>query len=274
MRTLFLESVVAVVLVALATPVAAQQATAEIRGRVVDQNGGVLPGVVIVLTNEDTGLFRETSSGADGSYFASQLAPGHYRVIGKLVGFRTLQRPGLVLQAGTTLTINLTLQLGSLKETLTVTSATPLIDLASTEVGGHIGTADLTGFPAMNRSCFAAVSLLPGIQFTPTNQMGNDTIVASGQASQNNNISVDGGYNTDDSVGGAFGGQVRTPLEAVQEFHVVTSMSDAEYGRAGGAGSAPVSVAAPLVAHLGLARPFSAWTLGRHRTLERITGLE
>ena len=93
----------------LATPVAAQQATAEIRGRVVDQNGGVLPGVVIVLTNEDTGVFRETSSGADGSYFASQLAPGHYRIVGKLVGFRTLERPGLVLQAGATLTINLTL---------------------------------------------------------------------------------------------------------------------------------------------------------------------
>jgi TolB protein len=74
MRTLFLESVVAVVLVALATPVAAHQATAEIRGRVVDQNGGVLPGVVIVLTNEDTGVFRETSSGADGSYSASQHA--------------------------------------------------------------------------------------------------------------------------------------------------------------------------------------------------------
>jgi hypothetical protein len=55
MRTLLLESAIAVLLVTLASPVAAQQATSEIRGRVADQHGGVLPGVTIVLTNEDTG---------------------------------------------------------------------------------------------------------------------------------------------------------------------------------------------------------------------------
>ena len=63
------------------------------------------------------------------------------------------------------------------------------------------GLAELTELPAINRSYFATVALLPGIQFTPTNQLGNDTIVASGQASQNNNVSVDGGYNADDASG-------------------------------------------------------------------------
>ena len=110
-----------------------------------------------------------------------------------------------------------------------------LIDVASTGVGGNIGTAELTELPAMNRSYFATVALLPGIQFTPTNQLGNDTIVASGQASQNNNVSVDGGYNTDDAFGANFGAQVRTPLEAIQESQVVTSMYGAEHGRAGAA---------------------------------------
>ena len=47
----------------------------------------------------------------------------------------------------------------------------------------------------MNRNYFATVALLPGVQFSPSNQMGNDTIVANGQSTQNNNVSVDGGYN-------------------------------------------------------------------------------
>ena len=65
--------------------------------------------------------------------------------------------------------------------------------------------------------------------------MGNDTIVASGQSTQGNNVAVDGGYNGDDALGTSSGAQVRTPLEAIQEFQVVTSMYDAEYGRASGA---------------------------------------
>ena len=87
----------------------------------------------------------------------------------------------------------------------------------------------------MNRNYFATVALLPGVQFTPSNQMGNDTIIAGGQTSQNNNVSVDGGYNADDALGTSAGAQVRTPLEAIQEFQVLTSMYDAEYGRASGA---------------------------------------
>ena len=87
----------------------------------------------------------------------------------------------------------------------------------------------------MNRNYFSAVALLPGVQFSPSNQMGNDTIIAGGQTSQNKNVSVDGGYNADDALGTSSGAQVRTPLEAIQEFQVLTSMYDAEYGRASGA---------------------------------------
>ena len=87
----------------------------------------------------------------------------------------------------------------------------------------------------MNRNYFATVALLPGVQFSPSTQMGNDTIVSNGQSSQNNNVSVDGGYNGDNALGTSSGAQVRTPLEAIQEFEVITSMYDAEYGRAGGA---------------------------------------
>jgi hypothetical protein len=210
----------------------AQQGTADIAGRVTDEQGAVLPGVAIVLTNEETGQFREITTSSEGTYVATQLVPGRYKVVAQLAGFRTGERSGLILPVGTTLTINLALQVGGVAETVTVTGESPLVDTTSARVGGNIGTAELSELPAMNRNYFSSVALLPGIQFSPSAQMGNDTITASGQSPQGNNVSVDGGYNIDDALGATAGAQVRTPLEAIQEFQVMTGMYDAEFGRA------------------------------------------
>src|ERR1051326_5370481 len=234
MRTRLI-ALVPLILVALAVPAAAQQATAHVAGRVTDEQGGALPGVAITFTNEESGAFREVMSGPDGSYSAPQMRPGRYRMTAKLQNFNTFERGGLILQIGETLTVDASLKLGSLQETVTVSAESPLIDTTSAKVGGNIGTDDLSELPAMNRNYFATVALVPGIQFSPSNQMGNDTILASGQTSQNNLVTVDGGYDFDDALGTSAGAQVRTPLEAIQEFQVVTSMYDAEFGRASGA---------------------------------------
>ena len=179
---------VLVVLLGIGAPVFAQQGTAEIGGRVADEQGGILPGVTIVLTNEETGVFREVKSGEDGSYFASQLTPGRYRLAAKLASFKSFERPGLLLEVGKTLTINFTLTIGTVAESITIEAASPLVDVTSAEVGGNIGTGELTELPAPNRNLFAMVALLPGVQFLPSNQFGNDAIIASGQAAQGNNV--------------------------------------------------------------------------------------
>lgn len=224
------------VLVLLTAPrVYAQQGTSQIAGKVTDEQGAVLPGVAIVVTNEATGVFREATTSSEGTYLVSQLVPGRYKVVASLAGFRTVERTGLELPVGITLTINLSLPLGGIEESVTVTGQSPLVDTTSPRVGGNVGTTELAELPAMNRNYFSTVALLPGVQFTPSNQMGNDTIVANGQTAQNTNVSVDGGYNADDALGTSAGAQVRTPLEAVQEFQVLISMYDAEFGRAGGA---------------------------------------
>ncbi|HUQ89153.1 MAG TPA: carboxypeptidase regulatory-like domain-containing protein [Vicinamibacterales bacterium] len=219
----------------LAAPLAAQQGTAQIKGKVTDAQGAVLPGVSVLVKNEETGAERDLTSSVEGSYSAAQLTPGRYSVTAKLAGFRTMERNHLVLLVGTTLTIDLSLPVGGVEESVTVTGQSPLVDTTTATVGGNVGTAELSELPAMNRNYFSAVALLPGVQFSPSNQMGNDTIVANGQTSQNTNVSVDGGYNADDALGTSSGAQVRTPLEAVQEFQVLTSMYDAEFGRASGA---------------------------------------
>ncbi len=234
MRRLLIGSVLSL-LWGMAVPALAQQGTSEIGGRVTDDTNAALPGAAIVVTNEQSGVFRETLSGADGSYFVPQLIPGRYQITAKLAGFRSIERKGIILQVGKQVTLNLTLAVGAVEETITVTGESPIVDTTSAKVGGNIGTDELSELPAMNRNYFSVVALLPGVQFSPSNQMGNDTIVASGQTTQNNNVTVDGGYNADDALGTSSGAQVRTPLEAIQEFQVVTSMSDAEFGRASGA---------------------------------------
>src|SRR5437762_516657 len=189
MDRVFVSFSLAVFFGTLAAPAFAQQGTADIGGRVTDEQGGVLPGVMIVLTNEDTGVFRDVTSGEDGSYFVSALTPGRYRLAAKLASFKNFERRGLLLEVGKTLTINFILAVGTLAESVTVTDVSPLIDVTSTEVGGNIGTTDLTELPAPNRSVFAMVALLPGVQFLPSNQFGNDAFIASGQAAQGNSDS-------------------------------------------------------------------------------------
>src|SRR5215813_10330542 len=86
----------------LATPLFAQQGTTELRGHVVNAQGGVLPGVTVVVRNQATGMFRETVSGTDGSYIASGLTPGTYEVVAELAGFKKFNRKDLILEVGKT----------------------------------------------------------------------------------------------------------------------------------------------------------------------------
>ena len=220
---------------AAATPSFAQQGTSEIGGKVTDPSGAVLPGVSIMVTNEDTGVFREVVTTGNGSYFVSQIVPGRYRIAAKLEGFRTLDRRGIVVEVGKTMTLDLLMDTGAAAETVTVTADSPLIDLASAEIGGHITAKELEDLPAGNRSYMAFVGNVPGAQFVPTTGFLNDTMLANGQPAAANNVTFDGAGNVDDLRGSNVGGQARTANEAIQEVQVLTNQFDAEFGRASGA---------------------------------------
>ena len=153
---------ITIVLSAAVLPARAQQGTSELGGKVTDPQGGVLPGVTIVVTNEDTGLFREVQTGAGGIYFVSQMIPGRYRVTAKLEGFKALDRRGIALNVGQTTTLDLSLEVGELAETITVTGDAPLVDVSSTEIGGHISSQELQELPAANRNYMALVGNVPG----------------------------------------------------------------------------------------------------------------
>ncbi|HET7694517.1 MAG TPA: carboxypeptidase regulatory-like domain-containing protein [Vicinamibacterales bacterium] len=220
----------------LAVPAMAQQGTTELRGRVLDSQGGVLPGVTVVVRNQATGMFRETVSGTDGAFIASGLTPGTYEVTGELAGFKKLSRRDLQLEVGKTVTIDLTMEVGGIEQTVTVSAESPLVDVTSKEIGGNITSETLSQLPSVNGNFIGFIGLLPGIvPSISTESFGSDSVSVNGQDPRNNNYSVDGGNNNDDVIGQRAGMQARTPIEAIQEFQVITNQFDAEFGRTSGA---------------------------------------
>ncbi len=221
----------------MATGVAsAQQGTSELRGRVEDAQGGVLPGVSVIVTNQATGMFRETISGEDGSFIASGLVPGTYQVTAELQGFKKFERKELRLEVGKTTSVDVAMQVGGLEETVNVTAESPIVDLTSKEIGGNITSDTLVKLPSVNGNFIGFVGLLPGIvPSVSTESFGSDSIAVNGQDPRNNNYMLDGGNNNDDVIGQRAGTQARTPIEAIQEFQVITGQYDAQYGRTSGA---------------------------------------
>ena len=112
----------------------------------------------------------------------------------------------------------------------------PIIDVTSKEIGGNISTKELSDVPSIARNFTYFAGLLPGI--VPTANLaswGSDTLTANGVDSRNNSYLVDGAWDNDDYLGQNNGAQARVPLDAAQEFQVLTGQFDAEFGRTSGA---------------------------------------
>ena len=227
--------VIASLIVIAPGSIAAQQGLSEIRGRVIDTQNAILPGVTVLITNQDTGLYREVSSNSDGTYFVTGIVPGTYEVAAQLSGFKKSVRRDILLSVGRTTTVDLQLEVGGVEETVTVTTQAPLVDATSPEIGGNVTREDITDMPSVNRNYIEFLGLLPGVvPNSSTISFGADTVNVNGQNSASNNYMVDGGNNNDDYLGQGFGSQARTALESIQEFQVLTNQYDAEFGRTTG----------------------------------------
>ena len=125
---------------------------------------------------------------------------------------------------------------GTVEETVTVTTESPLVDVTSKEIGGNITSETLVKLPSVNGNFIGFVGLLPGIiPSVSTESFGSDSVSVNGQDPRNNNYMLDGGNNNDDVIGQRAGTQARTPIEAIQEFQVITGQYDAQFGRTSGA---------------------------------------
>ncbi len=219
----------------LAAPAGAQFANADLAGVVTDADGGSLPGVTVTARSESAGTVRTSVTAGNGSYAINGLKPGLYTVSYSLEGFQSLERSGVQLRVGQEARVNVTLDLGAVSEVITVAGESPVIEVTSKEVGGTLTAEEFESLPTQNRSALLFASLMPGVIPSPsTESTAADAIFVNGQDDNNNGFFMDGANNDDDVIGARAGAQTRTPMEAIQEFQVLTTQFDAEFGRAVG----------------------------------------
>ena len=108
-----------------ASPALAQQGSAELRGRLLDNSGGALPGVTVTVRNQASGVYRNATSTADGAYFMTGIIPGVYELTAEMSGFRKYSRRDLRLEVGKTATVDVKLEVGGIQEELVVTAEAP-----------------------------------------------------------------------------------------------------------------------------------------------------
>src|SRR5688572_6731014 len=140
------------VLVVNSTLAVAQQGTADLRGRVIDQQGAVLPGVTVVVRHQESGLFRESVSSTDGTFLLSGMTPGMYEVTAEMASFKKYSQRDVRLEVGRTTQVELKLEVGGLTEAVTVTSEAPLVDTSTQEIGGRISQQEFVDTPSFNRN--------------------------------------------------------------------------------------------------------------------------
>src|SRR4030095_15411332 len=97
-------------------PVSAQLGTGDLRGKVVDSSGAVLPGATVIAKNEASGQSRETISSTDGTFSMIALNPGNYELTASLSGFKKYQRTGIRVEVGKAVSLDVTLSIGGIEE--------------------------------------------------------------------------------------------------------------------------------------------------------------
>jgi hypothetical protein len=236
-------------MVLLSTGLAFGQASSTINGRVLDQGDAVLPGVTVTVTNQATGVVRTAVTNDQGAYFMPGLEPGTYNVTTDLAGFAAAPRNGVNVGVNATITLDFTMNVAGLAETLTVTGEAPLIEVTQSKVASSIETTELQNLPMIARNVSGMLALLPGaVQIAPTHRTkGNVGSVSFGGSAGSNMIpSVDGADNRDNQFGGPL---ITFSTEALEQFQLATSQFNAADGRTGGAALTMVTKSGTNVLH-------------------------
>src|SRR5678816_768522 len=144
--------VVLCVLLSVSAFAQSQAANGSIEGTVTDVSTGVLPGVTVTISNTETGNTRSVTTNEDGLYRALLLPLGRYRVVAELQGFKKFDRSGITLQAGDTAIVNVTLEVGQISETVTVTSEVPVAQPGKIDLGRTLNDLEVHNLPLPSRN--------------------------------------------------------------------------------------------------------------------------
>jgi hypothetical protein len=226
-------------------PLAAQETRGSIAGRVTDPAGGVVVNASVAVANTETSVGLRVQTNDTGYYEANLLIPGRYEVSVEASGFKKFVRKGLTLPVSTRIEINISLELGALAETVSVTAEAPLLDTSTASSGSVVDTRTVMDLPTIANNTMVLVKLTPGIQTSGVNDyLGPHSNVGASDYSVAGNVggnewSIDGVPNN-----GAGRRSAYLPVaDTVQEMKVETSGFDASMGHSSGANIAMMTKA-------------------------------
>jgi hypothetical protein len=233
--------------IATVQPARGQVTGGTILGTVTDQTGAVIAAAQISITNSKTNVKRMTATNSDGFYTVPNLLPGDYVVTATSLGFAETVEPGVTLTVGGQRLVNLSMRLGSSTERVEVTSAPPSVDLTTSTIGGVVNATTVRELPLNGRDWTQLATLQPGVATVNTQPSISNLssgrgqrgfgiqMTISGGRPQQNNYRLDG-ISINDYSNGAPGSALGSTfgVEAVQQFSVLTSAYDAEYGKSSG----------------------------------------
>src|SRR5215813_6780187 len=237
----------AVIALLLAVPavVAGQVTTATIVGNVTDSGGANVTGAQVTARNVETGLTRSTLSGDEGAYRLEFLPVGKYSIEVSYTGFKKALLNDIVLQVNDTARVDVSLSVGQLSETVTISdSSSQEVNTTTSEVSRTIQAAEINSLPLVERNVYTLLDLTPGVQSnnngvasastgTSTFILGypeQRTLINGGTDGGTGSVNyyLDGGINM---TGLRNTGNILPNPDAIQEFKVQTNSYNVEYGR-------------------------------------------
>jgi hypothetical protein len=243
MRTIFRLAIrisMLALVAAVTAPLARGQETvnsASVSGRVTDSQGGLVPGAAVAARQIETNVVTETTTSQDGRFRFPYLKVGPYEVTVHLEGFADVKR-ALTLTVGSAFELPVTLAVGGLDTSVTVTGQATVLEAARSQIAGTVTQTEVNALPMNGRNFLDLALLIPGV--SPTNvastQLFAETSAVPGaglsvgsQRNFSNSFVVDGLSANDDAAGLS---GIPYGIDAVDQFQVVTSGGQAELGRA------------------------------------------
>ena len=225
--------------------------SSHISGVILDASLASVPGALVTVVNEESGLRRIAMSQQNGGYAVSSLDPGVYKITVRKPGFRTMIRFGVPLAESKPVRVDFKLVIGSVQETITVQGTAPLFNTEEASVETVVGRDEVEHLPLDGQGLLGLIGLVPGAVVTPATRGETGQFTVDGQRPNTHYFTVDGasantgvsgGGSPAQSTGGALPGLTAfgsldgllTP-DALQEMRVQTSTSTPQFGRMPGA---------------------------------------
>ena len=236
--------------VGLILPLAAQSPNGNINGLVLDPSTKVIQGADVLIVNDVTGVKSSTRTNEEGIYVLPNLPPGPYRLQVSKIGFKTLIKPDITLNVQDALSINFTLPVGALSETVTVEGGASLVNTESAAVSTVVDRHFAENLPMNGRSFQTLIELTPGVVPAASNTGDGGQFNVNGQRANANYWMVDGvsaniGLAASGAPGNGLSGSLGSfnatggtnslvSVDALQEFRIQTSTYAPEFGRTPG----------------------------------------